>query len=82
MTPIDIAKNVVNFVVGAGTYRISKSIIDHNTDPETTYQKVSNNAASLVIATMAADATTSWTDQKIDEFVLWWKENVKITPAS
>lgn len=82
MTPIDIAKNVVNFVVGAGTYRISKSIIDHNTDPETTYQKVTNNTASLVIATMAADATTSWTDAKIDEFVLWWKENVTITSAS
>ena len=82
MTPIDITKNVVNFIVGAGTYRISKSIIDHNTDPETTYQKVSNNAAAVVIGTMAADATTSWTDKKIDEFVVWWKDNVKITPAS
>jgi len=60
---IGIAKTVASVLVGAGTYRISKAIIDNNVEPDTTFQKVSNNASSVVIGTMAANATTSWTDQ-------------------
>jgi len=81
MTPIDITKNVVSFIVGAGTYGIAKTAIKNQVEPETAYQKVTVNASSLVIATMASEATTNWTDQKIDEFVVWWKKNVTVTPT-
>jgi hypothetical protein len=76
MTPVNIVKNVVNFAVAAGTWRITSSIINNNTNPETAYQKVTNNAAAVVIGTMASDATSDWSDRKIDEFVAWWNQNV------
>lgn len=80
MTPIDITKNVVSFVVGAGTYSIAKTIIKNQVEPETPVQKIAVNSSSLVIATMASEATTSWTDQKIDDLVQWWNDNVTVTP--
>lgn len=82
MNTVKIAKQIVNFAVGAGTYRIASQIIDHNTNPETTYQKVTNQAASVVIGTMAADATTDYTDRKIDEMVAWWNQLFGSKPTS
>lgn len=76
MTPVELTKNVANFIVGAGTYTIARTVIKHHVEPETVTQKVTVNASSLVIASMAAEATTTWTDDKIDRFAAWWNENV------
>lgn len=77
MTKTDIAKNVVAFVVGTGASRITKSIIQKNTDEE---EKLRNRAAvfsaEVVVGMMAADATKKYTDAKIDEIVNWWQTNV------
>lgn len=72
----DIAKNVVGLIVGAGTAKITKRVISNNIEPEKKVDKVTVTAASLVIGSMASDATRKYTDAKIDEIVDWWAKNV------
>lgn len=77
MTKTDIAKNIINFVVGAGTTKIVHQTIKNNTNPETVTDQVTIGAGSVVLGAMAADASKSYTDAKIDEMVSWWNTNVK-----
>ncbi len=77
MDKIRTTKIAVNFVVGAGVSKIVAGIIRNNTNPERVTDKVAIAGAAVVIGSMAADATSSYTDTKIDEIVEWWNENVK-----
>lgn len=79
MTKTFIAKKIVTSIVGFGTSTIAQTIIKNNVPTETTFQVISVNSASAVIGLMASDATSSWTDAKIDEAVNWWKTNVTKT---
>lgn len=79
MDKIKAAKLVVNFVVGAGVAKIVQGVITHNTDPEKLTDKVAIGAAAVVVGSMAKDATSSYTDAKIDQLVEWWKEQVQKT---
>ena len=76
ITKTDIAKNVVSFIVGAGTAKIVGQVIKNNTQPESMTDKVTMTAGAFVIGGMAAEATKKNTDQKIDELTMWWKKNV------
>lgn len=71
-----ITKKAVSFVVGAGTSQIVKGIIVNNTSPEKVTDKVAIATASVVIGSMVADATSKYTDAKLDEFTNWWNEKV------
>jgi len=73
---VQTAKKITSLIVGAGTTSIVSSIVKNNTDPENVAQKVNIAAASTVLGFMAADATKSYTDDKIDALVIWWKENI------
>jgi heme O synthase-like polyprenyltransferase len=77
MTKIEVTKQIVSLVVGAGTTKIIAGIIARNTEPTKLTQKVSIVAAGVVLGSMAADATSSYTDAKIDEIVDWWNNRVK-----
>jgi len=76
MTKIDIAKKMVNLVVGIGTSKIVSSIIQNNVRPEKVTDKVTVACASLVLASMAVDFTKLYTDDKIEEISDWWISNV------
>lgn len=76
MNRIKLVKNVTSFVVGLGTTKIVNSIIQNNVNPKTVVDQVTVVSAALVIGSMAADATKSYTDTKIDELVTWWNENI------
>jgi hypothetical protein len=76
MTKLDLTKRIVSIVVGLGTTKIVNDIIENNTDAETTTDRVKVKAGSLVIGSMAADATSAYTDRKIDEMAAWWTTNV------
>jgi hypothetical protein len=76
---IAIAKKIVSTIVGFGTGKIVHDIIANNVPTDNTAQKVSVASASFVIGTMAVDATSSYTDAKIDEIVDWWSKNVTKT---
>jgi hypothetical protein len=73
---LDITKRVASTIVGLGTTKIVNDIVRNNTDTETTADKVKVTAGALVIGSMAADATSSYTDRKIDEIAAWWNQNV------
>jgi hypothetical protein len=76
MTKLDITKRVVSSVVGYGAGKIVTKSIHNNAHPESTLDRVSMGASTLVIGSMASEATKRYTDRKIDELVYWWKTNV------
>lgn len=71
-----IAKKAVNVVVGAGASKIVKGIIENNTDPSKLTDKVAIVGATFVVGAMVSDATSKYTDAKIDDLASWWNENV------
>lgn len=77
MDTLAIAKKAVQIVVGAGVTKIVAGIIEHNTDPKKVTDKVAIVGASFVLGSMAADATSKYTDAKIDELAAWWQSNIK-----
>lgn len=77
MDKIDIAKKAVSFVVGAGVKTIITTIIKNNVDPENLAQKVTVTAGTLVVAGLVADATSGYTDAKIDALVTFYNEKIK-----
>lgn len=76
MNKIDIAKKTISTIVGLGTSTITRAIIQNNVPTDTTFSKVSVTAASAAIGLMASDATSSYTDQKIEEIIIWWDKNI------
>jgi hypothetical protein len=81
----EIAKKAVSLVVGLGTTKIVNDIVENNTAPwwknesedaHSVTDKIAIKAGSVVIGSMAADATSSYTDRKIDEITAWWSKNV------
>lgn len=67
MTKLDIVKKAVSFVVAAGTSVIVNQIIANNVNIEKTHQKVTVPIAAIAIGGVVADASSDWTDNKIDE---------------
>ncbi len=76
MTKLDLLKTAVNIVVGAGTSKIAADIIKNNVTVDKVTDVVTVNASAIVIGSMAADATKTYTSDKIDEVAVWWKTNV------
>lgn len=75
-----ITKIVASAIVGAGTTKLVKQVIDHNTDPsEKKLDKLQIGVASSVVGAMAVERTKSYTDDKIDRFFDRW-DNAGKTP--
>lgn len=72
MTKLEAFKLAARIVVGAGTTTISNSIIRNNVAPTNLLQQVSTGVASIVIGSMAAEATRSHADTQIDALVDAW----------
>lgn len=76
MDYIAITKKIVSTIIGIGTTKIVAGIIENNVDTDPIAAKVTVGAASVVIGYAASDFTSSYTDAKIDEALVWWTENV------
>jgi hypothetical protein len=74
MNRIKILKGVVNLVVGTGVSKITHSILKNNVEPETVTDKVAVAAGTTVITGMAVNASKTYTDAKIDEYIASFKE--------
>lgn len=72
MTKTDLAKRVVSFVVGAGTHKIVKAIINNNIAPEKVTDKVAVEAAAFVIGALVASACKEYTEKMIDDLIEQW----------
>lgn len=71
MNALEITKTAASMIVGVGTSKIVHSIINNNVDPETAVDTVTIAAGSLVIGSMATDATKKYLDTKINDAVAW-----------
>jgi hypothetical protein len=74
---IPIAKKAVSFIVGAGVKTIITTIIKDNVEPDNLAQKVTVVAGTLVVAGIVADASSKYTDAKIDACVNFYNEKIK-----
>ena len=74
MNKIDTFKLVARIIVGAGTTTVSNSIIKNNVQPANLIEQISVGVASVVIGSMASEATKSHTDAKIDAIVEAWNK--------
>lgn len=66
---VTVIKKTTSFVVGSGTGRIVSQIIANNVQADTLISKITITAAAVAIGYMAAEKTSKFTDEKIDEFV-------------
>lgn len=82
MNKLDGFKLVARIVVGAGTTTVSNSIIRNNVQPSNVIEQISTAVASVVIGSMASEATKSHTDAKIDDFVAVWNNTRKSTEST
>ena len=76
MKSVAIAKKIVTTIVGIGTTKIIKDIIESNVDTDTVYQKVTVGSASVAIGYAVSETTSQYTDRKIDEAVALWQKHV------
>lgn len=81
MNKIVVVKKIVSTVVGLGTSKIVKDIIEKNVDTETATSKVTVTAASAAIGFAASDAASDYTDRKIDEMIAWYNKHIKKNDA-
>lgn len=85
MNKIAAAKLLTGLIVGSGTTKIVKTIVENNVNiniaikntPLKVLEKVTIAAGTLVLGAMAADVSKRYTDNKIDEVVAWYDENIK-----
>lgn len=76
MKKIEIAKKIISTIVGFGTAKIVKDIVENNVDIDNRYQQVTVGAASAAIGYAVSDYTSAYTDAKIDEMVELWQKHV------
>lgn len=76
MKSVAIAKKIVTTIVGIGTTKIIKDIIENNVDTDTAIQKVTVGSASVAIGYAVSETTSEYTDRKIDEAVAFWQKHV------
>jgi hypothetical protein len=66
MNKLATVKLVARFVVGSGTTTVTNSIIRNNVSPSNMIETISVGVASVVIGSMASEATRKHTDAQID----------------
>lgn len=71
---LGLAKNAIGFVVGAGVSKIVHAVITNNISPVTLFDKVTVVSASLVLGSMAREATRKFINRQIDEIVAFVNE--------
>lgn len=74
MNKLTAFKLVARLVVGAGTTTISNNVIRNNVTPTNIIEQISVGVASVVIGSMASEATRSHTDTRIDAIVAAWND--------
>ena len=79
MNKLQAFKFATRLIVGAGTTTISNSIIKNNVQPSNVIEQISVAVSSVVIGSMASEATKSHTERQIDAFVEAWNGKSKST---
>lgn len=77
MKSVAIAKKIVNTIVGIGTAKIVRDVIENNVDTDKAYEKVTVWTASTAIGYAVSEQTANYTDRKIDEIVDFFQKHVQ-----
>jgi hypothetical protein len=77
MKTLVIVKKAVSTIVGIGTTKIVREIIQNNVDTTTIPSKVTVGAASVAIGYSVSELTSAYTDAKIDELVEAYDKYIK-----
>ncbi len=75
MDKLTAFKLAARLIVGIGTTTVTNSIIKNNVQPSNAIEQISTAVASVVIGSMASEATKSHTDAKIDATVEAWNSS-------
>lgn len=75
MTKLEAFKLAARIVVASGTTTVTNGIIRNNVAPANAFQSVSVAVASVVIGSMASEATRSHTDDRIDAMARVWNDS-------
>jgi len=76
MKKIAAVKKIVTTIVGIGTAKIVKDIIENNVNIDNRYQQVTVGSASVAIGYAVSDVTSQYTDTQIDKAVELWQKHV------
>ena len=61
-------KNIVNLLVGAGTWKVVSDSIDAQIEAESNSEKLYYSIGSVAIAGVVCEATSNYTDRAVDNF--------------
>lgn len=76
MDKIEIAKKAVQLVSGFGVSKIISSVVSNNVVVTSLPQKVAVFTASMIAGSLASEILGEHSDAKIDEIVVWYRQNV------
>lgn len=77
MKIVAIVKKTVTTIVGIGTAKIVRDIIENNVETDKIHEKVTVGAASVAIGYAVSETTSNYTDRKIDEIVALYQKHVQ-----
>lgn len=69
MTKLEIAKKATSIIVGLGTSKVVRDIINNNTQPRNILDQITIGVTSVVSGSMVAVHTKEHADHMIDEAV-------------
>jgi hypothetical protein len=73
----ELVKSAVSAVVWFSVSKVIDQIIQNNTTPTKWLDKPRITIGSYFLGALLAKACKTYTDEKIDELVEWWKENIQ-----
>jgi hypothetical protein len=77
MSKLDVAKKILNPLVGLSASFVVSSIIRNNVTPTSTIRKIETEVGAFVIGYMVADAATKYAEVKVEEIATWYNVNIK-----
>lgn len=76
MTRTEVAKTIVNAVVGFSTSYVVGNVVRNNVTPDSTLRKVEAEVGAFVLGYVASDYVQKVAGVKMDEAIAWWTKNV------
>jgi hypothetical protein len=73
----ELVKSAVSAVVWFSVSKVIDQIIQNNTTPTKWLDKPRITIGSHFLGALLAKACKTYTDEKIDELIEWWKENIQ-----
>jgi hypothetical protein len=74
---VDLTKQAVSAIVWFSVSKVIDQIVSNNTSPVKWLDKPRITIGSYFLGAILAQACKRYTDEKIDDLIEWWKENIQ-----